>query len=326
MSIRNQLACLCLFAVYFFVPTARADEEAAIAAINAAGGTVRVIAKDTADKEATFHLSDKDVTDDALVPLKDVPDLVWVNLRGTKITDEGLKHLADLKKLNRLHLEKTGITDAGLAHLKNLENLEYLNLYETKVSDAGLEHLKGLKNLKKIYVWQTDVTKKGVEGISAAIPEIYINRGADAEPGPPIKTLANARYIKVKLDGEKRILSLAEVQVIETITGKDLQTEGSASQSSNYQDTKADRAIDGNVESDFSKGSVTHTAEETAPWWLLDLGDTRDIGKIVVYNRSEVGERLKDATVEAFDRALNVVWSGKVSDAANGSVTEFVAE
>lgn len=314
-------------AVVVLVSGIHADEQSATDAVTQLGGTVRVIAMDTTDKEVTFHLSDQEVTDDALVHLKEIPGIVWLNLRGTKITDDGLKHLAEVKSLKRLHLERTGVSDAGMAHLVGLENLEYLNLYGTKVSDAAVDPLANLKGLKKLYVWQTEVTKDGAEKLTASLPELYINRGADAEPGPPTKTLAMARYIKVRLEGEKRILSLAEVQVIETATGNELQKDGSAIQSSNYEDTKADRAHDGNVETAFEKGSVTHTQEENNPWWLLDLGEAQDVGKIVVHNRADgTGERLKDAVVEAFDISLAVVWTGKVTDAGDGSVTEFIAE
>ncbi len=305
---------------------ARADEASSIAEIEKAGGTVRPIAKDAAEKEAAFHLAGKDVTDESLAHLKDVPGLVWLNLRGTKVTDAGLAQLAGLKSLTQLHLEKTAITDAGLAHLAGLENLEYLNLYETKVTDAGLEHLKNLKKLKKLYVWQTGVTKEGAAKLKESLAELYINRGADAEPGPPTKALAMGRYVRVRLEGEKRILSLAEVQIIETASGKELQKGGKASQSSNYTDTTPERAIDGNIEGKFDQGSVTHTNEETNPWWLVDLGDTQDIGKIVIHNRADCcGDRLKDAVVEIIDRSLTPIWSGKVAEVKDGSVTEFVA-
>lgn len=304
----------------------RADEASATAEIEKSGGSVRPIAKDSAEKEAAFHLAGKDVTDEALKPLKEIPGLVWLNLRGTKVTDAGLANLSELKSLTQLHLEKTGITDAGLAHLAGLENLEYLNLYETKVTDAGLEQLKNLKKLKKLYVWQTGVTKEGAAKLKESLAELYINRGADAEPGPPTKALAMGRYVRVRLEGEKRVLSLAEVQIIETASGKELQKEGKASQSSNYTDTTPERAIDGNIEGKFDQGSVTHTNEETNPWWLVDLGDTRDIGKIVIHNRADCcGDRLKDAVVEVIDRSLTPIWSGKVAEVKDGSVTEFVA-
>jgi len=303
-----------------------ADEAAAIAEIEKLGGTVRIIAKDSEDKEAAFHLSGKELTDEGLVHLKSISKLVWLNLRGTKITDAGLAHLAEIKTLTQLHLEKTAITDAGLAQLAGLENLEYLNLYGTTVTDAGLEHLKGLSKLKKVYLWQSGVTKAGAEALQAAIPGLYINRGADAEPGPPTKALAMGRFVKVKLEGEKRILSLAEVQVIETASGKELQAAGKASQSSNYGETEAGRANDGNVDGVFEKGSVSHTNEETNPWWLLDLGSTQDIGKLVIHNRADCcGDRLKDAVVEIFDQSLTVVWTGKIAEVKDASVTEFVA-
>ena len=204
----------CLFITLFLSQAAIGDEAEAQKKIEELGGTVRVIAQNTSDKEVAFHLSGQHVTNDGLVHLKDLSDLVWLNLRGTKITDHGLQHLASIKSLTRLHLEKTNVTDAGLAHLSGLENLEYLNLYATKVSDAGLEHLKGLKKLKKLYLWQTSVTKEGADKLKTFIPQLYVNRGADAEPGPPTKSLAMGRFIKIKLDGDKRILQLAEVKVV----------------------------------------------------------------------------------------------------------------
>jgi hypothetical protein len=331
MTMQSRYMLLIGFMMVLPVSIASAEEEvdeaSAIAAIEQLGGTVRAIAKDTEEKEAAFHLSGSDVTDDGLAHLPAIRNLVWLNLRGTKITDAGLAHLADIKSLTHLHLEQTAITDGGLAHLANLENLEYLNLYGTQITDAGLEHLKNLKNLKKLYVWQTGVTQAGAEALAANISELYINRGADAEPGPPTKALAIGRYVKVRLEGDGRILSLAEVQVIETATGKELQTEGTAMQSSNYSDTEAGRASDGKTDGNYEEGSVSHTNEEANPWWLLDLGSQQDIGKLVIHNRADCcGDRLKDAIVEIFDQSLATVWSGKITDAADGSVTELVAE
>ena len=306
-----------------------ADEAAAIAEIEKQGGTVRVIAKDSKDKEAAFHLSGKDITDDGIAKLKEVSNLVWLNLRGTKVSDDGLKHLADIKTLTRLHLEKTRLTDAGLAHLGKLENLEYLNLYATKVTDAGIDHLLGLKKLKKLYLWQSEVSKDGAEKLKASIPDLYVNLGADAEPGPPTSTLAEGRYVKIRLEGDKKILSLAEVQILETGTGAEIQKGAKAIQSSDHNGAAAARAIDGKPEeTDYNKGSVTHTSESKNPWWLVDLGSNKDIGKIVVINRgdgnADIGKRIENAIIEVFDESLTVVYSGKITDAKSGSVSEFV--
>ncbi len=210
-----------VLATTFYLP---ADEQGAIAEIEKIGGTVRKIAQNTDDQEAAFHLSGKDLTDDGLVHLKEVSNLVWLNLANTKITDEGLRQLSDIKTLKRLHLENTQIGDAGLAYLAGLENLEYLNLYGTQVSDAGLEHLKGLKNLKKLYLWQSNATPAGAEQLKDALANVDINLGAEFEKVVSYdKLLAKGQYVRVRLEGDKRILQLAEVQVFEKGSGEELQ-------------------------------------------------------------------------------------------------------
>ena len=304
-----------------------ADEAAAIGKIEKLGGTVRQIAQNTEEKEANFHLSGKDLTDDGLALVKEIENLVWLNLANTKITDGGLAHLSDLKLLTRLHLEKTGIGDAGLAHLGKLENLEYLNLYGTQVSDAGLEHLKGLKALKKLYLWQSQATAEGAAKLKEALATVDINLGAELTKPVQEKTLAKGQYVRVRLTGDKRMLQLAEVQVFEKETGEELQKSGTSRQSSTYAEADSKRAHDGNVDQDYNKGSVSHTGEEKDPWWLLDLGGVKDIAKIKVFNRGDCcGDRLKDATIDVIDASLQVVWSAKIAEAKDGSVAEFVAK
>lgn len=160
-------------------------EKAAMAEIRKSGGQVMELAQNDARLDVAFHLADGKITDDSLVPLKSLPKIAQLNLRGREITNAGLVHLKDLKGLVRLHLEKSKITDEGLEQLKGLENLEYLNLYGTTVSDAGLKHLEGLKKLRKLYLWQTQVTDVGVAGLKAAISEIQIIRGV--EPAKPVE-------------------------------------------------------------------------------------------------------------------------------------------
>ena len=154
-------------------------EKAAMAEIRKSGGQVMELAQNDSRLDVAFHLADGKITDANLAPLKELPKLAQLNLRGREITDAGLVNLKDLKGLVRLHLEKTKVTDAGLEQLKGLENLEYLNLYGTEVTDAGLKNLEGLKKLRKVYLWQTKVTDAGVAALKSAIPEIQIIRGVE---------------------------------------------------------------------------------------------------------------------------------------------------
>jgi hypothetical protein len=152
------------------------EVQATIAKINELGGAVRRVAQNDDSLEVDFHLGGKELTDDGLALVKELPKVVEVHLKDTKITDAGLAHLAGMKSLVRIHLEQTKITDAGLSHLAGLENLEYLNLYGTAITDAGLEHIKPLAKLKRLYLWQTQVTDEGVAKLKAALPELTVVR------------------------------------------------------------------------------------------------------------------------------------------------------
>ena len=196
--------------------------------------------------------------------------------------------MADSKSLKQLHLELTGIGDAGVAHLAGLENLEYLNLYGTKVTDAGLKTVAGLKNLKKVYIWQTPITdaaaaeamkaRPGLQVIGAANLKVVTpaaEKKEDKKPAakiePPKKTLAKGQFVRVRLPGKARILSLAEVQILKTGDGAELQKAGTPSQSSTGFGGASDRAIDGKTDGKYDAGSVTHTESQDDPWWLVDL-------------------------------------------------------
>lgn len=318
---RSLLTLALLLAVS--ISTVCADEAEAIAAIEKLGGTVRQIAQDSDDKEAAFHLSGKELTDDGLAAVKEIDSLIWLNLANTKISNDGLKHISGLKTLTRLHLEKTQIGDAGLEHLKGLENLEYLNLYGTQVSDLGLAHLKDLPKLKKLYLWDSKVSKEGLASMKDMLAKVDVNIGAELKAPP--KTLAKGQYVRVRLPGDKKILSIAELQVLETGSGAELQKSASARQSSTYPKGEAAKAIDGNVEQDFTKGSVSHTNEQKDPWFVVDLGGVKDISTIKVLNRGDCcADRINGAVVEVIDAGLNVVYSQTLKDAK--ATYEFVGK
>jgi hypothetical protein len=164
-------------------PAKRSEaEKKALAKLIQLGASAMELAQNDPHLEVAYHLMDKEITPEALAPLKDLKGVVHLNLRGRAVTDDMLAQLAGLKELTRLHLEKTKITDKGLVHLKGLGNLEYLNLYGTAVTDAGLVHLEGLKKLKSLYLWQTKVTDAGVAKLKKALPQTQIIRGFEEKP------------------------------------------------------------------------------------------------------------------------------------------------
>ena len=139
--------------------------------------------------------------------LKDVANLVELDLGTVPLTDADLAQLAGLANLRVLHLEKTPATDASLAQLKGLKNLTYLNLYGTQVTDAGLPQLNGLTNLKSLYVFETPVTDAGIAALKQALPNVRVVKGwtaadlAKAAPMPDNKAAeAEMAEAQKKLD------------------------------------------------------------------------------------------------------------------------------
>ncbi|MDX1963657.1 MAG: chitobiase/beta-hexosaminidase C-terminal domain-containing protein [Pirellulales bacterium] len=146
---------------------------------------------------------------------------------------------------------------------------------------------------------------------------------ASAEAAP----LAVGRTVRVRLEGEQKILSLAEVQILEHVSKQPLQTAGKASQSTTGYGCTANRANDGNTSSSFFNGSLSSTDTETNPWWSVDLGEEKQIGLIKVFNRGDCcGERLSQAIVEVLDGEGKVTWSSRIGTTVNNSVDEFEAE
>ncbi len=122
-----------------------------------------------------------------------------------------------------------------------------------------------------------------------------------------------ARYVRIELPGNNRILTLAEVEVISG--GKNIAPTGKATQSSTHGDAGPKRAIDGNKSPDFNNGGQTHTvnAGEKNAWWELDLGKPVEVEKIGIWNRSGFENRLHGFTLTMLDadrkevfRAANV--------------------
>ncbi|MEM9021518.1 MAG: DUF1553 domain-containing protein [Planctomycetota bacterium] len=125
----------------------------------------------------------------------------------------------------------------------------------------------------------------------------------------------SARFVRIDLPGEKKILSLAEVQVFSG--GQNIAPGTQAVQSSTDFSGQAFYAIDGITDGNFEQSMTTHTAIEQNPWWEVDLGQAKPIEKVVVFNRTDPNTpgRLSGATVTLLDAERNPVWQGVIESA-----------
>jgi hypothetical protein len=125
-------------------------------------------------------------------------------------------------------------------------------------------------------------------------------------PSTTITLNTQGRYVRVQLSGAD-YLSLAEVQVFGTGAPaiSNVAQGKSAAQSSTLPgipSAAAGSAVDGNTDGNFYDGSVTATNLDPNPWWQVDLGVSRAISSIVIYNRTDCcGSRLSDYWVFVSD-------------------------
>ena len=128
------------------------------------------------------------------------------------------------------------------------------------------------------------------------------------------------RYVRVELPGEKRTLTLAEVEVLSN--GTNVAPAGTATQSSVNWGGVPERAIDGDTNGAWGAGSQSHTVEDRAdPWWEVDLGSEQPIDSIVLWNRTDgtLGRRLDGYVVKLLDGERRTVHVERGGDAPEES-------
>src|SRR5262249_36290728 len=147
-----------------------------------------------------------------------------------------------------------------------------------------------------------------LQDLVSAMPLVR-DPGARAELYPKIEQLLHGlpkgltaaapanrgRYVRVELPGNRKTLTLAEVEVYSG--GRNVAGQGKASQQSTAYGGDASKAIDGNKSGAYGDGGQTHTEENSRnPWWEVDLGAEYPIDSILVYNRTEgdFGRRLNN--------------------------------
>ena len=138
---------------------------------------------------------------------------------------------------------------------------------------------------------------------------------------PPDETRYQGRYVRIELPGEKKFLSLAEVQVFEGT--ENVAARGEARQSSTGFNGPAQLAIDGNTDGGYEKAkSTTHTEQSDDPWWEVDLQSSRAVDRVVVWNRTDgdLGKRLSGFRVILLDKDRREVWTQDDSEPPSPSL------
>jgi putative heme-binding domain-containing protein len=135
------------------------------------------------------------------------------------------------------------------------------------------------------------------------------------------KESPTAKFVRIELPGEQRILTLAEVQVY--ANAKNIAPSGTASQINVEHGGSASKAIDGGTSGSYSSGVSTHTNTCTDPWWELELDESAVVYNVKIYNRTEgdLGQRLNGFRLKLLDESRNVIFEQADNPAPEESVS-----
>ncbi|MBA42500.1 MAG: hypothetical protein CMF62_00635 [Magnetococcales bacterium] len=115
--------------------------------------------------------------------------------------------------------------------------------------------------------------------------------------------------LKISLEGDKKILSIAEIKVYDTSNNELILKE--PIQSSTDFGGIVSRAIDNDNSGNYYDWTVTHTKKSSNPYLKVKLPNSiklNHIGKIIIMNRTDVHtSRLDDAKVQIIDDKNNIL-------------------
>ena len=137
-----------------------------------------------------------------------------------------------------------------------------------------------------------------------------------AEKSGAASSAITGHYLRLELPGKKRILSLAEVQVLSGTKNHALKAK--VRQSSTAFGGPAGLAVDGNTNGHYTQAkSTTHTAEEENPWWEVDLGSDVSVERIIVFHRTDAKLFTRQAglVLRLLDKDRKTVWEDLLKDA-----------
>ena len=109
-----------------------------------------------------------------------------------------------------------------------------------------------------------------------------------------------ATGLRVQLPGRGRILSLAEVEVLDA-DGVNVALGSTATQSSTGFNGPPQLAVDGNTSGVYEDGSVTHTSTEADPWWEVIFAAPVEVHGLRVWSRTDGDLELR---LEGFEVVL----------------------
>ncbi|MDF1756102.1 MAG: DUF1553 domain-containing protein [Verrucomicrobiales bacterium] len=241
------------------------------------------------------------------------------------------KRISELKQA--LNSDSEAQTKARAQWLKSLSGEpEWQPLTNPEVSGGDLRpsdnhwlHLEGERAENANYQLAFPTGESKITGLRLEVSEQqksnFVLSRIKASWKPKMHQPVAARFLRVELPGKKKMIHLAEVEIISN--GTNIATSATATQSSTGFSGPANLAIDGNTDGDYAKKSVSHTAVEDNPWFQIDLKKEFPIDSFTIWNRTgnQLESRLEGYQITLLDDTGKVVWEQAPADVPRPSTS-----
>ena len=238
--------------------------------------------------------------------------------------DEEFRNVAVVDRVNTTFATWMGTTMAcAQCHTHKYDPIthhQYFQVFDVfnQTEDADRRDESPVLELKDDLVEKrrADVRKQ-IEDQKKVITSIKEKNNPNDEKLPIRTGPVMTRYVRVTNLVKQGFLHLAEVEIYED--GKNVAQSGNVSQSSTGFNGPAKLAIDGNIDGDYAKMSVTHTNKEDNPWLEIDLGASRKVDQIKIYNRTDSGtaNRIKEFQLVTFNEKREPNWVQQIKKTPN---------
>jgi hypothetical protein len=187
-----------------------------------------------------------------------------------------------------------------------------------QLADTEKYMMKGKTALRKVTAFRIEVLPEKDGGQVGRSPGNAVLTEFQASVGPAGDGPVRGRYVRLE-HRPKSLLQIAEVQAFKG--AENVALKGKATQSTVSFNGTPEKAIDGKTDGIFDNGSVIHNAaDDPSPWWEADLGAEEPLDKLVVWNRTELGERIVGTRVVVLDGRRREVFSQTIDKKPKASV------
>jgi hypothetical protein len=108
-----------------------------------------------------------EVTDAGVERLAAISGLRYLTLNGCAISGECVKALRVLRELEEMECRDTSFEDQSVDHLVSMKSLRLVDLSGTAITDIGLSRLRLCPSLETIYAFGTRCTRRAAERLNA---------------------------------------------------------------------------------------------------------------------------------------------------------------